>query len=663
LTDHAHHKYVSKETSKIGHLTLDSEIIKKTQWFPTFLTVSGRVELPKTHLRFDFNQSSTFTKTLMTQMPQWLKLPFLRSWVFWALITCGLCGGMGYIALQMLFNPKAVPNCPELFLPMAPASLRVSCGQAAASKQTLKDLTAAFNFVKDIPADDPLRDFVDSNIQQWSIDLLRLAEGAYQKGDLKGALEATSLVPKNVKAYGAVKKRVEKWQKTWKEAEEIYEKTERLLRNSRWAEAYQIAVKLTKLNNEYWGTTRYQELADRVQVAKEDSAKLDVAHKLIKSNNLDDLLKAITIARKIDKKSYAYKEAQDLIAESGKQMLEIAKAQLNQNNWQVVLDITRQIPASPEIQVELNDVSTIAQAQSFARNGSIGDLEKAISMAQVIKPQSSVYTRSQELLTGWQLEISDLAYMQRAKNLAASGKAADLELAIREVGQIPVNNPLAKQAAAAIAEWRGQIQIGQDQPYYQAAEQAAASGTPTALQQGIAQMQQIRSGRALYNQAQQKIQQWSGQLQRMEDAPILESAEQQARNGNTGAAIALARRIGSGRALYGQAQERIGAWSGDSQATAQLSAAQQLASQGTPEALLGAIEAADKIPQGSGSYRSARASIDKWSSSMLQQAQAMAGQDLNRAIEIARVIPPGAGAYNAAQKAIQQWENSTSNDR
>jgi hypothetical protein len=619
--------------------------------------------LPKTHLRFDFNQSSTFTKTLMTQMPQWLKLPFLRSWVFWAIMTCGLCGGMGYIALQMLFNPKAVPNCPELFLPMAPASLRVSCGQAAASKQTLKDLTAAFNFVKDIPADDPLRDFVDSNIQQWSIELLRLAEGSYQKGDIKGAIEAAKLVPDRVKAYGAVQKRVEKWQKTWKEAETIYNKTESLLRNSRWAEAYQYAVKLTKLNNEYWGTTKYQELADRVQLAKEDSAKLDVAHKLIKSNNLEDLLKAITVARKIDKKSYAYKEAQDLIAESGKQMLTIAKVQLNQNNWQTVIEITRQIPSSPEIQAELNDVSAIAQAQSYAKNSTIGDLEKAISMAQAVKTESSVYPRAQELLTGWQLEISDLAYLQRAKNLAASGKAADLELAIREVSQIPASNPLAKQAAASVVEWRNQIQVTQDQPYYQAAEQAATSGTAAALQQGIAQMQQIRPGRALYNQAQQKIQQWTSQLQRMEDAPILESAEQQARNGNTSNAINLARRIGAGRALYGQAQERIGAWSGDSQAGAQLAAAQQLASQGTPEALLGAIDAADKIPQGSGSYRSARTSIDKWSNSMFQQAQAEASSNLSRAVSIARAIPPGSAAYNNAQKAIQQWENSNSGDR
>jgi hypothetical protein len=614
--------------------------------------------LSKTHLRFDFNQTSTSTKSLITKMPQWLKLPFLRSWVFWAIMTCGLCGGMGYVALGILFNPKAVPNCPELFLPMASASLRVYCGQAAAGKQTLKDITAAFNFVKDIPQDDPLRSFIDSNIQQWSIDLLRLSEGAYQKGDLEGALAATKLVPERVPAYEAVKKRRERWQKTWKEAERIYAKTENLLRNSNWAEAYQFAVKLTKLNNEYWGTTRYQELADRVQSAKEDSAKLDIAHKLIKSNKLDDFLKAITIARKIDKKSYAYKEAQDLIVESGKQMLTMAKMQLNQNNWSTVLEITRQIPASPEIQAELSDVTSLAQAQSFAKNSSIGDLEKAIVMAQGIKPNSSVYPRAQELLTSWQLEVSDLSFLQRARNMAASGKATDLELAIKEASQIPASNPLASQASTEIAGWRNQIQVGQDQPYVQAAEQAASGGTPAALQQGITQLQQIRPGRALYAQSQQKIQQWTGQLQRIEDAPIMESAEQQARQGDTAAAINLARRIGSGRALYAQAQERIGLWSGDSQSSSSLAAAQQLAAQGTAEALLGAIDAAERIPQSSSSYGAARTSINKWSIGMLQKAKEEAGADLNRAISIAKVIPVGTAAYNSAQTAIQQWEAS-----
>jgi hypothetical protein len=615
--------------------------------------------LPKTDLRFNFDQASTMTRQMLTQMPRWLKLPFLRSWVFWALITCGICGGMGYVALGMLLNPRSAPNCPEMFLPMATASMRVQCGNIAASKQTVKDLSAAFNYVKDIPKDDPLRSFIDENLQRWSIDLLRLTEIEYQKGDIEGAIASAKLVPSNVPAYAAVTKRIEGWQKTWKEAQEIYAKTEKLLRSSNWIEAYQVAVKLTKLNNKYWGTTKYQELADKVQVAKEDSAKLDSAHRLVKSAKVEDLQKAIGIARKIDKSSYAYKEAQELISQAAKQMLDLAKAQLNKGNWQGALEITRNTPSIPEIQVELKDVNDIAEAQSFANNGTISDLERAISTVQGIKPDSTVYARAQQLLTGWQLEVSDVAYLQRAKALAASGQPKDLEAAIKEASQIPTNNPRGKEAANTINDWRKQIQTVQDQPYLQAAENSAAPGTIAGLQQAIAQAQQIPAGRALYGSAQQKIQQWTGQIQRLQDAPILESAENQARNGNIAAAVATAKQIAPGRALYGQAQQRIANWTGETQSGDTLSLAQQLANQGSAEDLLGAIEAVRKIPQSSSSYGAARSSINKWSGQMYQQAQnAAANNDLDRAIAIAKVIPQDSSAYAAAQQAIKRWEST-----
>jgi hypothetical protein len=63
----------------------------------------------------------------------------------------------------------------------------------------------------------------------------------------------------------------------------------------------------------YWGTVKYQELADAVQQGKADSAKLDGAHKKVKSVVIKDLLEAIAVAQKINSRSYAYKESQDLL--------------------------------------------------------------------------------------------------------------------------------------------------------------------------------------------------------------------------------------------------------------------------------------------------------------------------------------------------------------
>ncbi len=612
--------------------------------------------MPKTDLRFNFDQATTITKQVVSQVPKWLNKPFIRSWPFWALITCTLCGGMAYVSLGMLLNPKAVPNCPELFLPMASSSLRVYCGQAAASKQTLKDLAAAFKFVKDIPKDDPLRSYIDTNIQKWSIDILRLAEASYQEGKIDEAVSMAKLVPSHVSAYKRSSKRIKFWQDTWKEAEGIYQKTENLLRNSNWVEASQIATKINKLGNDYWTNVKYRDLAAKVDQAEKDSTQLDQARQLVKSNSLKDLLAAIAIAKKIGNQSYAFKEAQGLVAQSGMQMLELAKVQLYQNNWKAVQEITKQIPTSPALQAEIQDVKAIADAQAAANNNTIGDLEIAVSLVQSVKSQSTVYGRAQGLLKVWQLETQGLAYLQRAKNMAAVGKVVDIEAAIKEASQIPANNPRAAEAATAIAGWRKQIQIVQDKPYLDAADQLASAGNIQSLQQAIAQLRPLTPDRALYMDAQQKIGRWTAQIQKMQDAPILENAELQARNGNIPLAISTANQIAQGRALYKQAQARISEWNGNTQARQRLSDAQELANQGTPEALLGAIEALKEIPTSSSAYQSARVAANNWSGELLRQAQDVANYDLGRAIAIARVIPANSTAYPSAQQAIKQWE-------
>ncbi len=612
--------------------------------------------MPKTDLRFNFDQATTITKQVVSQVPKWLNKPFIRSWPFWALITCTLCGGMAYVSLGMLLNPKAVPNCPELFLPMASSSLRVYCGQAAASKQTLKDLAAAFKFVKDIPKDDPLRSYIDTNIQKWSIDILRLAEASYQEGKIDEAVSMAKLVPSHVLAYKRASKRIKFWQDTWKEAEGIYQKTENLLRNSNWVEASQVATKINKLGNDYWTNVKYRDLSAKVDQAEKDSTQLDQARQLVKSNSLKDLLAAITMAKKIGNQSYAFKEAQGLVAQSGMQMLELAKVQLYQNNWKAVQEIIKQIPASPALQAEIQDVKAIADAQAAANNNTIGDLEIAVSLVQSVKSQSTVYGRAQGLLKVWQLETQGLAYLQRAKNMAAVGKVVDLEAAIKEASQIPANNPRAAEAATAIASWRKQIQIVQDKPYLDTADQLASAGNIQSLQQAVAQLRPLTSDRALYMDAQQKIGRWTAQIQKMQDAPILENAELQARNGNIPLAISTANQIAQGRALYKQAQARINEWNGNTQARQRLSDAQELANQGTPEALLGAIEALKEIPASSSAYQSAQVAVNNWSGELLRQAQDAANYDLGRAISIARVIPANSTAYPSAQQAIKQWE-------
>ena len=612
--------------------------------------------MAKPNSRFDFEQANQVTKQLVNQMPKWLRLSFIRSWVFWAIITLGISGGLVYLALGLLLNPKAVPNCPEVFVPMSSASLRVYCGQLAASKQTLGDLVSALNLVKDIAPNDPTRSYVDSNVQRWSLAILRLAEARYQDGNYDEAMNAAKKVPSNIPAYKIVSKRIGQWEETWKKGVAFDKETRSLLNSSKWVNAYSVAVKLTRLNNRYWATTKYQELADLVQIAKADSAKLDEVRPLVKSTSVKTLLTAVEMANKIDAKSFAHTEAQTLISTAAKQMLKLARAKLDNNDWKGALEIANQTPEVAEIKTELQDTIGLAQAQSHAVNGNIAELETAISLVQGIKPDSPLSSKSQKFLSSWQLEIQDLAALQRARSIATTGAVKDLQAAITEAQQIPTNNPRGKEAAQVVTDWRKQIETVQDTPFMRTADTLAASGTVEGVQNAIVQLNQIRPGRALYAQAQQKIQQWTADLQRSEDGPILEQAESLASSGDLNAAVSMAQRISSGRAMSAQSQERVRDWQAQLQAATNLAAAQKLANNGTPESLLGAIQAAARVPKSSSLRSQARLAMDNWAGQMLEVAQSNATSDLRRAIAIAKVIPDNTSAYSSAQSLIQQWQ-------
>ncbi len=589
-------------------------------------------------------------------MPKWLRLPFIRSWVFWAIITLGISSGLVYLALGLLLNPKAVPNCPEMFVPMSSASLRVYCGQLAASKQTLPDLITAMNLVKDIAPNDPTRSYVESNVQKWSLLILRLAESTYQDGNYDDAVKAAKKVPDTVSAYKIVQKRLGQWEQNWTKAVAYDREARDLLNGSKWVNAYAVAVKLTTLNNRYWATTKYQELADMVQIAKADNSKLDEAQQLIKSTQIPSLLKAVEMSRKIDPKSFAHAEAQNIIAKAAKQMLNLATVKLDSNDWKGALEIANKTPESPEVKTELQNLINLAQAQSHAVNSTIAELETAISLVQSIKADSPMYQKSQKFSGAWQLEVQDLAGLQHARSMAATGTVTDLQSAITAAQNIPKNNPRGKEAAQVVSEWRKQIETVEDTPFVQAADTLASGNTIEGVQGAIAQLSQIRPGRALYASSQQKIERWTADIQRAEDAPILEQAESLANSGDLAAAIKMAQRIGSGRAMSAQRQERVGDWQAQLQAANNVAAAQKLAEKGTPEALLGAIQAAARVPKSSPLRAQAQSAMDNWGGQMLEIAQSLATTDLRRAISIAKVIPERTSAAGAAQNAVQQWQ-------
>ena len=58
----------------------------------------------------------------------------------------------------------------------------------AASKDTVNDLLQAIALVKQLPQNHPLHEEIDRFIEEWSRDILKLADQSFQTGNLEEAI-------------------------------------------------------------------------------------------------------------------------------------------------------------------------------------------------------------------------------------------------------------------------------------------------------------------------------------------------------------------------------------------------------------------------------------------------------------------------------------------
>lgn len=585
------------------------------------------------------------------------------SWQFWALLATVTTGGMAFISVGLLLKLPAMPNCPSMFWPTASASMRLYCAQLAANKQTVKDLLEAIALVRSLPPDHPLREEINRQIEVWSEDILSLADKSFHAGKMDEALATAKKIPSDVPAYSIVKQRIERWKSVWSKAEEIYRASEDQLRDSNWVQAFRVAARLQTVGNAYWQSSKFDELSKIIQASREDSDKLAQAKSLARRGGVSNLEEALKIVQAIGSKSYIHLAAQKFIPEIGRKLLELAEAKVEQENLDGAIELARKIPAEAKMQAEVEDFVNLTQARSIAKEGNSASVEAAIAQAQKISSNRPLYQKAQDLVKFWQRELEDIARLEKARQLAGLGTVNDLTAAIAQAQLVPANNPRATEAKTEISRWQNQIQTMEDRPFLDRGEQLATIGDETSLQAAVYEVSKIAKGRALYQEAQNKMGQWIGQIQRIQDQPYLDQAREMARAGNLSEAIAVAQQIQPGRALSGDAQAAINDWSGQVRAQQSWQEANRLASGGTPEALLAAIRQAEMVPRASALRAEVREAINQWSYQLLSMAQDRASYDLQGAMDIAAQIPSGTSAYSDARAQLQNWQNTVNSSQ
>ena len=182
-------------------------------------------------------------------------------------------GSLGLWAVAQLFGLPDLPKCLTVSWSEDNPPTRLYCAEIAANRFTPQDLQEAIQLVSHIPADHPLRPQADRMIQKWSADILQLGEAAYQEGKLEDAINIAEKIPDTVRTRPLALDRMQQWQDTWKQAEDLYEEAQTKLRDRNWFGVMVSARHLLTLGNRYWATTQHQELMRQLQIAKEGDEK------------------------------------------------------------------------------------------------------------------------------------------------------------------------------------------------------------------------------------------------------------------------------------------------------------------------------------------------------------------------------------------------------
>lgn len=582
----------------------------------------------------------------------------LQRWELWGLITLTVSGGLGAGSLMMLLKLPDAPNCNYHFFWFKPAAAeQLYCAGQLANQRTIKSLLEAIAIAYDLPKDHPLRKQIDQSIEKWAEQLLDLAEESFHAGNLTEAIATARQIPRDTSAASLVDERVQKWESIWQEAKDYYQAAEAAMEKEMWRDAFSAAQKLQFVENRYWQTQQFDALLALIEATRESAKNLDKARDLADTGDIKNLLEALRIVGTFDDKSKLYKAARALKMKFAEQMMQMAKASLERQEWQDAIYIARQIPADSPLKNEAVDFVDLTRARSLASRGNISSIQEAISKAQQISADRPLYAEAQRLIMTWQQDIQDLAYLEKARQQAQLGSAQDLRMAISQAQLVGRNNTYWQEAQDNINRWQKLISVQEDRPFLMQAQDLAKYGDRLSLQAAIDTAQQIRPGRELYQEAQEKIEAWRREIERQEDQPILDRAWSLAKAGNLQLAIAQAEKISPGRILHQEAQSAIFAWKTEIRDRESIQQANLMANGTTnPATLLKAIEMINQVSMVSPLRSQADNSINEWSRQLYNMAQDESEYDLLRAIDIAQMIPFYAANYQIVQRQIEDWK-------
>ncbi len=558
--------------------------------------------------------------------------PIAAAWR-WQLIWLGILTAAGGTAVGAFIWLSKVPpavDCQQISSWSA-ESERLFCAQQSAASGKPEQILEAIKLVKNWTPEHPLYGQAQGLMQDWSNALLMIARDRVAQKDLKGGIALANQIPTSSAIYKDAQVAVKGWREEFNKGQVLYDKILIALKKQNWNLASEHIASLSLINDPSW-QDRLIEVRQRATNEKVAWQYLKDARNFAKSTSPEQWGRAIALTDPINRKTFVWAQANVEVLKWRNTLFKLAVARLGKQDLVGASTLISSIPASVKLTSDNQDLIRLIRAKEIAADTDyrqpplerLAPLWLATQLLRQINTQSPFYAQAKALLPRLDLQAQDLVQLNVASTLANVRQLSTLKLAIDQAKQISPKRPGRLHAQTLLAQWQKEAQWMEDRPILRQAQQLAKADKLDPLRSAVALASLIKPKRALSQEAQADIVNWTVQIQTIEDKPILDEAKSIAASGKLGQAIQIASRVQSGRALYGDARSLIGEWVYQIQIVEDrpiLNRASGLANGGY---LTRAIDLASQISPRRALYGEAQGAISRWS---VERAQIWRARD------------------------------------
>ncbi len=540
------------------------------------------------------------------------RFPHKRSQgLFWvvALSTSALTG---VVAFQWLTALPPVANCRKLFKATLSDAGQLYCADQSARKGDEAALSEALQLAGSITESNPLFEQSKQLSNHWSESILVLARKKVETGDLKKGIALAQKVPKTSAIHANAQEMIQDWQGNWQKGDAIFKKAKDAIQDQNWGLAMEQVRDLMQIGSGYW-QGQADKIVKEMSIEQEAFYKIAAAQEVADSGRPDDFAKAIQAVSKIDPKRLARKRVGEKIDEWSDKLVGVAKQAQSSGNYEQMINAAQKVPPNAKVVKVAASYLQLGRAGTVAKDDTLWSAIQAHAFASQIDSSTPVYDQSKPQRQKWEGQIQTWGQLAIAQWFADIDQVSGYNMAIEQAAMVGPEQPRRTEAQTFIASWNKQISSFPDRQFIARAKQFAVDNTIASLQSAITEAGKVLSGQPLRDAAQNLVVQWGDAVQRIEDQPILDQAIALAKKGDLNAAIQAAGKISSSRALYRDAQARVGEWVAQTQAAEDrpiINEADALANEGR---LTEAIARASDIRSSRAIYGEAQSRISDWS--------------------------------------------------